>query len=396
MIMGWNNNRYYYYNRYDKYDRKTARLSSLVCSLMFIIFASVYLAVFQKELLEAIHLSMSKGNTTFKIVPATIIILVILMILKWGLNLLMRLKGKAHALAYIPSFMGLVTMTGFGRDVYMGEFYHAWWWLMLVLTAVFVTLVTVTNKFRTASMEKPDALSTVIWNVSLMTLMSIATVCLGNSDRYFHNELRMESLMAKGNNAEAMRVAEKSLRTTKTMTALRMMAMTKEDKTGEVVFRYPQYYKVEGMFFDSDSTKTLRFTNDSIFCMLGEKPQYGEKRMDYLKRMAAQEDSCRYARTYYLTGLMLDKDLEGFAKALTEYGTGSDSLQRYFKEAAIMYKGMNPKWDYEIADKDSAFHKARLMYLERKKESYKSEDEERNTMRRDFGDTFWWYYDYQE
>lgn len=393
--MGWNNNRYYY-NRYNSNNRKTARLASVVCSLMFIIFAAVYLAVFQKDLLEAIHLSMSKGNTVFKIIPATIITLVILMILKWGLNLLMRLRGKTHALAYLPSFMGLVTLTGFGRDVYMGEFYHAWWWLMPAITAIFVTLVTATKKFRTAGTEKPDPISTVIWNVALMTLMSVATVCLGNSDRYFHNELRMESHIAKGNNAEAMRVAEKSLRTTRTMTALRMMAMTREGKAGEAVFRYPQYYKVEGMFFDSDSTKTLRFTNDSIYCMLGGKPQYGEKRMEYLKRMAAQEDSCRYARTYYLTGLMLDKDLEGFAKALTEYGTGSDSLQRYFKEAAIMYKGMNPKWDYEIADRDSACHNARLRYLERKKERYKSEDEERNIMRRDFGDTFWWYYDYQQ
>lgn len=393
--MGWNNNRYYY-NRYNSNNRKTARLASVVCSLMFIIFAAVYLAVFQKDLLEAIHLSMSKGNTVFKIIPATIITLVILMILKWGLNLLMRLRGKVHALAYLPSFMGLVTLTGFGRDVYMGESYHTWWWLMPAITAIFVILVTATKKYRTAGTEKSDAISTVIWNVALMTLMSVATVCLGNSDRYFHNELRMESHIAKGNNAEAMRVAEKSLRTTRTMTALRMMAMTREGKAGEAVFRYPQYYKVEGMFFDSDSTKTLRFTNDSIYCMLGGKPQYGEKRMEYLKRMAAQEDSCRYARTYYLTGLMLDKDLEGFAKALTEYGTGSDSLQRYFKEAAIMYKEMNPKWDYEIADRDSACHNARLRYLERKKERYKSEDEERNIMRRDFGDTFWWYYDYQQ
>lgn len=393
--MGWNNNGYYY-NRYSKNNRKTARLASGVCSLMFVVFAAVYLAVFQRDLLEAIHLSMSKGNTEFEIVPATAITLIILMILKWGLNLLMRLRGKAHALAYLPSFMGLVTLTGFGRDVYMGEFYHVWWWLMPALTALFVTVVTVTKKIRTPGTEKPDAMVTVIWNVALMTLMGVATVCLGNSDRYFHNELRMESLMAKGENAEAMRVAEKSLRTTRTMTALRMMAMTREGMAGEAVFRYPQYYKVEGMFFDSDSTKTLRFTNDSIFRMLGGKPQYGEGRMDYLKRMAAQEDSCRYARTYYLTGLMLDKDLEGFAKALTEYGTGSDSLQRYFREAAIMYRGMNPQWNYDIADRDSACHKARMRYLERKKERYKSEDEERNVMRRDFGDTFWWYYDYQQ
>lgn len=394
MIMKWNNNRYNY--RYVKYDKKTARLSYLVCSLMFLAFATVYLALFQRDLMEAVHLSMAKGNTEFQIVPATIITIVILMIMKWGLNLLMRLRGKAHALAYLPSFMGLVTLTGFGRDVYMGEFYHAWWWIMPVTTAVFVTVVTLLKKYSGTSQNNPDPMQTVIWNVALMTLMSVATVCLGNSDRYFHNELRMESLMAKGNNEEVMKVAEKSLRTTKTMTALRMMAMTKLGKAGEEVFRYPQYYKVEGMFFDEDSTKTLRYTNDSIYSMLGGEPMYGENRMDYLKRMAREKDSCGYARTYYLTGLMLDKDLEGFANALKYWGIKGDSLQRYHKEAALMYKAMNPKWEYEIADKDSVFHMARKRYLERKTEGYKSENEERNIMRREFGDTFWWYYDYQE
>lgn len=394
MIMGWNNNRYN--NRYLKYDRKTARLSYLVCSLMFLAFSTVYLALFQRDLLEAVHLSMAKGNTEFKIVPATAVIIIILMIMKWGLNLLMRLRGKVHALAYLPSFMGLVALTGFGRDVYMGESYHAWWWMMPAATAVFVTVMTLIRVFGRTGKNSSEMIQTVMWNVALMTAMSVATVCLGNTDRYFHNELRMESLMAKGNNEEVMRVAEKSLRTTRTMTALRMMAMTKMGKAGEEVFRYPQYYKVEGMFFDEDSTKTLRYTNDSIYCMLGGEPKYGESRMEYLKRMAGEKDSCGYAKAYYLTGLMLDKDLEGFANALKRYGIKGDSLQRYHKEAALMYKTINPKWNYEIEDKDSVFHMARKRYLERKAEGYKSGNEERNIMRREFGDTFWWYYDYQE
>lgn len=394
MIMKWNNYRYNY--RYGKYDRKTARLAYMVCSLLFIIFSTVYLAVFQRDLLEAIHLSMAKGYTEFQIIPATIVIVIILMIMKEGLNLLMRLRGKLHALAYIPSFMGLVTLTGFGRDVYMGEFYHVWWWLMPILTVVFVTVVALTRKYVRANTMKTDAMNTVIWNVGLMTAMGIATACLGNSDRYFHNELRMERLLAKGNNEEVMRVAEKSLRTTRTMTALRMMAMTKTGKAGEKVFCFPQYYKVEGMFFDTDSTKTLRYTNDSIYSLLGDKPRYGENIMDYLKRMAEGKDSCGYARTYYMTGLMLDKDLEGLAKALIHWNIKGDSLQRYPREAAMIYKAMNPDWKYDIEDNDSLIYMARKRYLEKKSEGYKSENEERNVMRREFGDTFWWYYDYQE
>ena len=106
------------YNRnygYRKYNRTAARLTNLVCGGLFIIFATVYLGYFQKDLLEAIHYSMSHGYKEFNIVPATIIIITILLIMRWGLNLLMRLRGRVSALAYLPSFLGLVTMTGFGR-----------------------------------------------------------------------------------------------------------------------------------------------------------------------------------------------------------------------------------------------------------------------------------------
>lgn len=390
--MGWNNNRNYY--GYRKYNKSAARLSNLVCGLLFITFSMVYLAVFQKDLLEAIHFSMAKGNTEFHILPAAIIVTVILIILEWGLNLLMRLRGSVKALAYLPSFLGLVTMTGFGRDVYTGGFSHAWWWLMPLLTAVYVLIVVMVRKNVRPNWEE-DTLNMTIWNIVLMLAMSISTMCLGNTDRYFHNELRMESMMAKGNNGEALRVAAKSARTTRTMTALRMLAMTKEGKTGEMLFRYPQNYRAGGMFFDSDSSKTLRFTNDSIYACLGEKPYYGENKMEYLKRLAQKGDSCMTARTYYLAGLMLEKRMDEFSQSLEKFAWKGDTLQRYYIEAALMYKEINPEWKYEIPAKDSVYHKKLVEYRNRQNDPYKSVTEERNKMKLEFGDTFWWYYDYQ-
>lgn len=392
--MDWNNNRNYY--GYRKYNKSAARLSNLVCGLLFIIFSMVYLAVFQKDLLEAIHFSVDKGNTGFHILPAAIIVTVILLILEWGLNLLMRLRGSFQALAYLPSFLGLVTMTGFGRDLYTGGFSHAWWWLMPLITVIYVSIVVlIRRKIRATTMTGQNPLNMTIWNVLLMLAMCICTICMGNTDRYFHNELRMESLMAKGKNDEALKVAAKSLKATRTMTALRMLAMTKEGKTGDMLFKYPQNFREGGMFFDSDSSKTLRFTNDSIYAFLGEQPRYGENRMEYLKRLSQNGDSCMAARTYYLAGLMLEKRLEEFSKSLEEFGWKGDSLQRYFAEAALMYKNMNPQWKYEIQPKDSVCYKIFEEYRNRQNDSYKSDIEEKNKMRLEFGDTFWWYYDYQ-
>lgn len=332
--MGYNSN-----YGYRKYNRTAARLTNLVCGGLFIIFATVYLGYFQKDLLEAIHYSMSHGYKEFNIVPATIIIITILLIMRWGLNLLMRLRGRMSALAYLPSFLGLVTMTGFGRDLYMNGFSYAWWWVMPVATVLFVVAVVMIRKvLRIPNSHGTDLQQSMIWNITLMLLMSVGTLCLGNTDRFLHNELRMENLMAKDMNEKALKCAAKSLRTTRTLTALRMLAMTKEGKTGELLFEYPQYYKSDGMFFDNDSSKTLRYTNDSVYALIGERPAPGERRMEYLKRMAYKGDSCYNARLYYLAGLMLQKDMDGFAKAVADFRIKGDSLTRYFKEAAIMYK----------------------------------------------------------
>lgn len=368
-----------------------------MCGGLFIIFATVYLGYFQKDLLEAIHYSMSHGYKEFNIVPATIIIITILLIMRWGLNLLMRLRGRVSALAYLPSFLGLVTMTGFGRNLYMEGFSYAWWWVMPVATVLFVVAVVMIRKvLRIPKSHGTDLQQSMIWNIALMLLMSVGTLCLGNTDRFLHNELRMENLMAKDMNEKALKCAAKSLRTTRTLTALRMLAMTKEGKMGELLFEYPQYYKSDGMFFDNDSSKTLRYTNDSVYALIGERPAPGERRMEYLKRMAYKGDSCYNARLYYLAGLMLQKDMDGFAKAVADFRIKGDSLTRYFKEAAIMYKEKNPQWSFEIEDKDSTCHKLMERYRYRQMDTYKSKDEERNRMRMEFGNTFRWYYDYQE
>ena len=101
------------------------------------------------------------------------------------------------------------------------------------------------------------------------------------------------------------------------------------------------------------------------------------------------------ARTYYLAGLMLEKKMDEFSQSLEEFAWKGDTLQRYYIEAALMYKEMNPEWKYEIPAEDSVYHKMLIEYRNRQNDSYKSVTEERNKMRLEFGDTFWWYYDYQ-
>ena len=45
------------------HKRRTARILTVVCGLLFSAFSFVYLAFFQKEVLEALHYSLAQGKT---------------------------------------------------------------------------------------------------------------------------------------------------------------------------------------------------------------------------------------------------------------------------------------------------------------------------------------------
>ena len=82
-----------------------------------------------------------------------------------------------------------------------------------------------------------------------------------------------------------------------------------------------------------------------------------------------------------------------FAEAIVK----TSDTGRYYREAILMYKEMNPQWEYVAADNDSTYLSRLKEYRNKQRNiKYKSETEERNRMKLEFGDTFWWYYDYQK
>lgn len=376
-------------------EKKTARISNVVCSLLFFVFSMVYLGVFQGDVIEALHYSLAHGKTTFALRPTTMVLTALLVVLAWVLNMILKLNGKARVLAFIPSFLGLVALTDVGRELYKGDYSGNWWWLMPLLTVIFVIAVKVikgNDIYRKKSTEPEGVLT---WNVFAMLMMSIATLLLGNTDKMFHNELRMEHLMMQGNNKEALKVGKKSLKATRTLTALRNMALSKEKMLNEKLFEYPQYYKADGLFFSNDSSETLRFTNDSLYVLLGDKPKDWEDSQSYLKRICYEDTGTNRAVGYYMAALLLNKDMNEYAVAVNDFFLKDDSLRRYLKEAVVMYKEMNPEWKF-VVDTDTTVIGRFKEYKAFKNKEFTTEKERENRLRSKFGDTYWWYYDYQK
>ena len=374
--------------------KKAARIQAVVCGFLFSVFSFVYLYVFQRDVLEALHFSLAHGKTHFVPLASAFIITFILILLRWGVNSLLKLKGNIRAISYFPSFLILGALTDAGKDVYVYNHPSSWGWLLpLVLVAYALIAYWLRQIFKKRLNNEGSPVALMNSNLLIMVAFSLMTAMIGNTNRDFHHELEAERYLRSHQYIEALKVGEKSLKVTRTMTVLRSIAMSHAGVLGEELFAYPQYYRSDGLFFANDSAQTLRYTNDSIYYLLGVRPYTGEDRMEFLRNICYKGTGKYTALDYYLSALLLEKQIDTFGKALADFYETEDTLPRYYQEAILVYRESHP--DYQFAVDDSTLIKRYDDYHKRKA-GFSSPIEEQNRMRREFGDTYWWYFDYQE
>lgn len=64
--------------------KRAARIQTVVCGFLFSVFSVVYLYVFQRDVLEALHFSLAHGKTSFAPLASALIITLVLLLLRWG------------------------------------------------------------------------------------------------------------------------------------------------------------------------------------------------------------------------------------------------------------------------------------------------------------------------
>lgn len=178
----------------------------------------------------------------------------------------------------------------------------------------------------------------------------------------------------------------------RTLTVFRAVALSHLGQMGDKLFAYPQYYRSDGLFFDADSLHTLRYTNDSIYYLLGARPYAGEDRLVFLRNICYKGTGKYTSLDYYLSALLLEKQLDRFMQAVPDFYLPEDTLPRYYREAVVLYHAQR---NDSVSVSDSLMLKRFDAYRQLQRQAA-SPLEERNRMRREFGDTYWWYYDYQE
>lgn len=374
-------------------SRRTARILTVACGLLFFSFSIVYLAVFQNDVLEALHYSLAEGKTQYSPWGSAIVITLVLMILRWVINGLVGFRGPLRGLSYFPLCLLLGVLTDVGHGVYHGEgIAPKWAWLLPLLLIGYVLLGMGIRRLLHWWGQRMEDITLV--NINLLTLLVLCfmTVCIGNTNIHFHHELQMELALRNCDYAEARCIAEKTMDPSRNLTALRAYAMSREGTMGEHLFRYPQLYGAEGLLMESDNEKTLRLNADSLYVYLGDRPKAGETAMRFFNRICHDESGNYTTLDYYLSALLLEKKIDRFVTEFNALYVIQNEVPTYYKEALFLYGKMNPS-------------KARLVedeVMEERWQQYEALQNELigtvgegNRMRREFGDTYWWYFHYK-
>ena len=344
--------------------------------------------------MEALHYSLAQGKTVYAPWASAVLITFVLLLLRWGINGLVGLRGPLKGLSYFPLCLLLGVLTDVGHDVYHGGgIADVWAWLLPLLLVLHVVIGYLLARAARLWLnpEIPDGY-VVNFNLSALLMFCFMTVGIGNDNVHFHHELQMEEALRKQDYVKARRVAEKSMDPSRNLTALRAYAMSREGTMGEYLFGYPQLYGAAGLLMGTSDDKALRLNADSLYVYLGNRPALGEPAMDFFHRICEEESGNYTTMDYYLSALLLERKLDEFVHAFDELYIVRDSIPYHYKQALFLYDKMHPSGQPMVVD---GAMEERWEAYEEKKGTLAGTAGEDNWMRREFGDTYWWYYQYK-
>ncbi|MGL5957961.1 MAG: DUF6057 family protein, partial [Phocaeicola sp.] len=229
-------------------------------------------------------------------------------------------------------------------------------------------------------------------NVFALSLGAIMTISIGNSNINLHHELAIQSAIKQGKWECAEKVGRNSLEATQALTALRSFAFSKAGTLSNIMFNYPQEYGSNGLIMDQLSPNTIYYTADSVYNYLGAQPLAEESTAHYLSRIYKSGEGTDAVQDYYLCSLLLDKELDQFAEEIKTATFNEGVLPRYYQEAVLLCKLRDTTY---VCPTINSELEGRLEHFLARKREFASPVEEKNRMRREFGDSYWWYFFYK-
>lgn len=374
----------------------------LTTIVLFALFSFLYLFCIQRDVLDEAQYVFSGGVTSYSRFWGALIITMFLLAVQYWVAKVSRLSGRWYALTFFPSFLTLALLTSLNRDVIENFSLHQWVWAFPLLIVVYVLVVYIKRRLSGESINDGDYhLSRYLWP-NFATLFVMMVWCGGNAsaDDVYMYELRAEQLLLEKNYKAASRVGENAQVTSMRLNELRMFALAQEGILGEKLFEYPQPYAEHSLMMMNDTLTSLhRFTCKDIQEALGAwaNPSVTtfQQYVDLLKQNPA---TCHnpMLSDYILCGYLLQKDLHGFTRAIKKYYDLSCSsnvmlLPKAYREAMLLQAkafGRDSLNSFADTVMLAAYRNYQQIYHTNEKETIRY-----NRLRRNYGNTLWWYID---
>ena len=373
----------------------------LMCAIVFLLFAIVWITRFQADMLAAAQYVFSGGLTSYNRLLAPIIIVGCLQLLQLLVYAVVRLRKRSHALTYFPSLLLLAMLTDLSGDFDTNFSMGAWWWALPLAIVVWALVAWFAYSLQDVEPDQEPCglFSQAMWiNMLQMLLMMTGVVSLSNTNAVFHYRLRAEAALLDRDYERALKAGEKSLESDASLQMVRMYALSQNGQLGERLFRYPIVAGSSAMLPTNGETHTTLYPEDSVYRYFGARPGHKMLPVRYLRAIARRDSVVsRKVADYELCGLLIDRQLDTFVNLLGQYYPLNDTqemdrLPRHYREALILYTHLRakPVLIYHNAVMDEDFDN--LQELERK---YSDASERKGKVEEQYRGTYWYYYDYQ-
>lgn len=370
----------------------------VVCAVVFVSFTFLWLYSFQADVLAYAQHVFSHGQTHYNRLVGAVLITLSLWLLQWGVSSLLSLRNRLHALTYYPSVVMLALLEAVCPSADGQLSVSLWWLLLLPLSALWIfATVGACELSRLDHRHFQPFFSRSMWeNLFVLAAMLTGLTAVANTDAVFHYRARVETCLFEQRFDDALLVGSQSQETDASLTMLRAYALSRQGQLGDRFFQYPVAGSGADLVpIDSSRSRLLRYPQDSLYRHLGAIPRPGMDTPTYLSRIERYGQATAAVRDYVLCGLLIDRRLDAFARALPRYYTVSDSLPlpRHYREALTLYthSRTNPVLEYHDAVTDEDY--ADLQELEAQ---YSDPRERHIRVKENYQGSYWYYYEYMK
>ena len=182
-------------------------IAEIACAIVFCIFTFAYLFFYQADLLTMEQHVLSDGLTKYNRTIGAVIITAILLLLQQGVDAATKRTIKMPALTYFPPAMLLAMLTDISPSIDHGYSIGKWAWLAPLLLTAWGGAAYVSARHKDSDSPKQKTIVQTIWeNILAMSALYIFIGATANTDRVFHERMKMEVMVAEGKYKDALNV----------------------------------------------------------------------------------------------------------------------------------------------------------------------------------------------